>query len=251
MTINVVHSRVVALFVLIGKHNVLRQLPAEACRLIHIIPYAAYAFIYKELLILAPPVTHFFFAKIRINRISRPYCIDIDLTLRRRCKIAVLHTFVVNRISLFQLYTRINDGYDLDAVLRQICDHLFRIRITFLIWCPGKYLVVIHIIDIQMNGIAGDSALSHVGNNIPDFFLRHIAPAALMIAQGPLLRNRNRTCQISIIAKHLRHTLAGDQIIIQIAVCSTIPVIFLRFLAHIKAGSVGVIIEQAKHCIFM
>ena len=116
----------VALFVLIGKHNVLRQLPAEACRLIHIIPYAAYAFIYKELLILAPPVTHFFFAKIRINRISRPYCIDIDLTLRRRCKIAVLHTFVVNRISLFQLYTRINDGYDLDAVLRQICDHLFR-----------------------------------------------------------------------------------------------------------------------------
>ena len=125
MAINVVHSRVVALFVLIGKHNVLRQLPAEACRLIHIIPYTADAFIYKELLILAPPVTHFFFAKIRINRISRPYCIDIDLTLRCRCKIAVLHAFVVNRISLFQLYTRINDGYDLDAVLRQICDHLF------------------------------------------------------------------------------------------------------------------------------
>ena len=214
MAINVVHSRVVALFVLIGKHHVLRQLSAEACRLIHIIPHAADAFIYKELLIFAPPVAHFFFAKIRINRISRPYCIDIDLTLRCRCKIAVLHTFVVNRISLFQLYTGIDNRHNLDTILRQIRNHLFRIRIALLIRCPGKYLVVIHIIDIQMNDIAGDFAFSHVGNNIPDFFLRHIAPAALMIAKGPLLRNRNRTCQISIIAKHLRHTLAGDQIII-------------------------------------
>ena len=123
-----------------------------------------------------------------------------------------------------------------------------------------------------MNGITGDSALSHVGNNIPDFFLRHIAPAALMIAQLHQLNDLGqsgirtypvrRQLQIAAgedggghrLAAHsllLRHTLAGDQIIIQIAVCSAIPVIFLRFLAHIKAGSVGVIIEQAKHCIFM
>ena len=68
---------------------------------------------------------------------------------------------------------------------------------------PGENLIPLHIVDIQMDGIAGNPQLAQHIPDILHFFLRLIAPARLMVAQSPKLRKGRSTRKGGVFCEDL------------------------------------------------
>ncbi len=214
VAINIMYLAVACLSLFLIKHHISGQFPVKAGGLIHIVPNTGNTVFHQISVVFPPPPANFLPAKIGIYRRAGPDHILIDLTLRRFRKISLFRTLVIDRIPGILLDAGIDDRHKAHPHLMQILSQPFHIRELFLI--HRKHPVSPHIVDIQMNRVTGNIILFHVLRNAPDILLAAIPPAGLMISQSPELRQRRRTCQVSISLHHILHGITADKIIIQI-----------------------------------
>ena len=231
------------LSVLVGKHHIAGQRSPEAGRLVHIVPHPGHAKVYQIFLLFLPPPAHFRIAEIREYRVSRPHHVDVDFSLRRGGKIAVLYTLLVDIIILFHLYPRVNDGNSFDSHFLQIGNHLPLVPVGFLI--PCKNLIVIHVVNVKMNAVAGNFIFLKLCGNIPDFILGLVAPAGLMVAQRPHLLHGSSPRQPCIIRNDVLKAFPGHEIIIQISLIRADYVITAVFLPQIEISFPVIVKENA------
>ena len=158
MTIGVVHLSMSRNALFVGKNQVIGQRAVEACRFVHIGPNAGDAEVDQVFLLVGPPVTNRGLAEIREDRIAGPDFVDIDIAVGGRREIATSHALLVNIITRLDFYTGIDNGHRLEAVGTQVGDHLLFIVKKLLI--PGEDFESIHIIDVEMNAVAGDAVLA-------------------------------------------------------------------------------------------
>ena len=227
---------------------VLWKFSPETCRLVHIIPDAPDAHIQKFLMMICPPVSHFFPAKIREYRFARPYFIHINISLGVFCKIAFFNTFLIHEIAVLFLCSRIDNRHRLETKLFHfVTKHAFFIIIFFV---PCKHFEIVHVVNIQMNDIARNLQFAIFLCNFHDILCGCVAPAGLMIAQCPKLWQRCSSSKVCIIFDDLCHGLSAKNVIIQISVIRTITEIFLRLFSKIQIAVERIVKEQTIHTIF-
>ena len=110
---------------------------------------------------------------------------------------------------------------------------------------PGKYFIILHIINIKMNGIAWNIIFPKRSRHFRHILQGHITPSGLLISQCPLLRQRTSSCQISITFQNFRQGISPDIIVVQIAVIRAEPIVIHRFLTHIEITFKRIVQEQA------
>ena len=109
MSVNIVNLFMCSIL----KLHIIRQWSVEACRLIHIIPYATDTVLEKYLCLLSPPASDALLCEVRKYRCSRPDSIFIYTAICIMCKCIHLHALFVHEIVLILFHTRVNDGYEL------------------------------------------------------------------------------------------------------------------------------------------
>ena len=191
MSVDIVHPLMIGNLIFFGKDNIIRQWTIEACRLIHIVPYAHNAFIQQKLMLLSPPVSHFLSSKVRKCRITGPYRINVDITICIFCKIIVIDPFTIHIVVFVLFHTWVNNGNCLESLFFQVSDQPVRICEVLLI--PCEHTIAVHIIYIKIYRVAGNLISSEICRQLPYFCLCLIAPSALMVTKSPTHRQWHTT----------------------------------------------------------
>ncbi len=164
-------------------HIIRESSATEDCRFVHIIPKARHPIIDKSFVQGSPPGTDLGVGEVRKLTATRPYKSFHKIIIPPSAEIIVFLALLKYPILIVDLDSRINHHDSLEAISRQISDHLLRIRKVTLI--PSETTVAVHIINIQIDGITRDFPFPKFRCYIPNFCFRIVAPTALMVANTP------------------------------------------------------------------
>ena len=154
VSVNIMHLRMCTLCLFITKHNVLRDFSIKSGRFIHVIPYSFESIINQPLLFFHPPLSYLLSAKIRVCRLSRPDNIGIYFSILAYRKITILFSLLINIIRIINLNPGIQNCDCFYSHIGKFFGQSLRLPVSFCV--KSKYLVLIHIINIKMDGITRD-----------------------------------------------------------------------------------------------
>ncbi|HEX6552011.1 MAG TPA: hypothetical protein VF026_04560 [Ktedonobacteraceae bacterium] len=211
--------------------------------LVHIVPGAANAHIHKRLLHVPPPLTY-----IRPRVIGEDRVIGPDVAMEYRAvgpadEHVALHPCPVDPVIGIDLHAGIDDRHDAEAIAVQIGEQ--RLRIGEAPRVPCKDAIAVHVVDVQVYGIARDVARAKLGRQLAHHRLRRIAPAALVVAQRPPRRQRHRPQQRAEALAHLLRRRPVDHVVVELAALGLHQPGAGLPRSNIEATAPGVIEEDA------
>src|SRR5665213_682399 len=156
---------------------------AKYSGLVHIVPYPCNAHLYQLVKQSAPPGAYFGIGKVGKLATARPYMALHKIIVAAAAEVAIVLAFFKHRIVIVNPYPGINDHNGFEAVGRQFFDHLFGVGKVLAI--PGKAPVTVHIVNVEIDPVAGYFVLPEAFGDLFYFRFRIVAPAALVVPERP------------------------------------------------------------------
>ena len=153
---------------------------------VHIVPEAFDAGIDKGFVELSPPCPCARRGEIGEGTQAGPDGGVVDVTVGRLAEVTVRQAVLVDGVLWVFLDRRIDDGDEFDALLAQVGGELRQIGEAVLI--DGEAAVAVHIVDVQVDGVAGDVVVTEILRQFADAALRVVGPARLLVAEHPQRR---------------------------------------------------------------
>src|SRR5579885_334831 len=167
----------------------LAEWTTEDSRLVHIVPDATHTRVDEGLLHVTPPLAHLWPSVIGKDCVIRPDVAVEDCAVSAVNKHVFFHAFPVDLVIGIGLHARVDNGYNLETGACQISGH--GAWIAEALWIPGEDAVAVHVVDVQVNGIARDVTYTKLCCHLTHFRFCGVAPTALMIAERPAGRKRH------------------------------------------------------------
>ena len=129
LPINIVRSSVIARLTFHVMHDFIRKSLAvhfKDSRFIHVIPKTTHSDVQVQFFVQGtPPVTHFFFSKIREHTILRPHWPDHQFAIGALAKIAFLNPLIIDKIIGIDFYSGIDHDHRVKAFIFYFIEYLF------------------------------------------------------------------------------------------------------------------------------
>ena len=132
----------------------------------------------------------------------------------------------------------------MNVVLFHFLIEISKIREGFVV--QGEILVAIHVVDIQINTVQRDLKFPVLSYDFPDFIFRHIAPAALTVAEGPFGNHKASADELAELVDDILDVAPGDDIDIQIPVRSGDLQFAVTGISDVKGEDSRVIDKNTK-----
>ncbi|MCY1518040.1 hypothetical protein D9M68_527460 [compost metagenome] len=161
-------------------HIIRESTGPKNCRFIHIIPKSGHPEVQQLFIQASPPFAHFGVGEIRKLAAARPYMAFHKIIIAAAAKIIILFPLFEDPVVIIDLYPRIDHHHGLHPYSRQVADHFLRVR--KILFIPCKAAIAIHVVDIEVNGIAWNLEIPEGLGNFPHFRFRIVTPPALMVA---------------------------------------------------------------------
>src|SRR5690606_37554093 len=160
----------------------------------------------------APPLPYFRIGEIRKLASARPYIAFHKVVVAAAAEEMVFFAFAEYPVVVVDLDARVDDHYRTETVVRQFLDHALGGGKMVLV--PRKAAVSVHIVDVEVDGVAGDLACTEIAGQVLDLTLRVVAPAALVVPQGPHRRQVMRARERVVTLHDVDHVRAVDVIVL-------------------------------------
>ncbi|MNI03857.1 hypothetical protein D3C73_567680 [compost metagenome] len=161
-----------------GIHRFCRRI--KNARLIHIVPYSTDSVVYIKLMKRSPPFTSTFIRKIREYAWTWPDVTNILFSIRCLAKTSRFKPLLVYLVPRLNFDSWVNNRHYTKTQLLQFTHHACWIRKAILI--KSKYLILIHVMNIQINDVARNALGSEILRELDNFLLIHITESRLLIA---------------------------------------------------------------------
>mmetsp|Transcript_282 Transcript_282/g.619 ORF Transcript_282/g.619 Transcript_282/m.619 type:complete len:225 (+) Transcript_282:1259-1933(+) len=129
-----------------------------------------------------PPLARLGVQHIEVHRGPRPAPAIKHFAVMLFHQVTQLRGLLVEGILFVFLDVRINNGYHLPSLTREILLHHFRVREVWLV--PGHVAFAIRVLNVQPNDVAGDRVLIKLAVHTPYVSLVLVIPPALVVAKG-------------------------------------------------------------------
>ena len=212
--------------------------------LVHIIPETTdIQVIIKIFVFFCPPKSDLWIRKIGKNTSIWPNRANHYFAIRASAKGIIFEAIVINFVTFFGLYARVNHHNGMKTLRIELINHVFWIGKIFLV--PSKNAPTVHVIDVQIKAIARNLKRPKLVRHLMHTLLRIIRPSALMKTQSPHRGQFRNASQCMIILRHVEHRWAKKEIKIEFATIGRHgQKIFFAF-AKIKFCSVTVVKKNA------
>ncbi len=224
--------------------NALRRI--EHGRLVHVVPKTFNTLVRQYFVFVPEPAARIIVQHIRQVGIPRPYGNGKFTPVLFFAEIAVFHAFLINRIALFHLHARINDGYKPDIPCLHLPHKRPEIREIFRI--PCKILVVFHIVNVHINHVQRDMVFAVAICNRPEILRRTVAPPALPVAESKFRRNITPSDEFTELFNNVISICTLYHINRQIRICTGNFHHPAVRISNVEAESAGVIEKQPEAC---
>ena len=106
----------------------------------------------------------------------------------------------------------------MDVLIFHFLIKISKIRESFVI--QSEILVALHVVDVQINAVQRDLELPVLSYDFPDLIFRHIAPAALTVAEGPFGNHEASADELAELVNDILYIGAGNDIDVEVPVGS-------------------------------
>ena len=154
---------------------------------VHIIPESIDSLIQEKFIFQSKPAAGLRVQHVREMYPSRPYSGHKIFSIFFFTEVALFYTFFVDRIPLFNFYSRVDDRYQVNMLFLHFFYKFRKSGESFIV--QGKVFKTFHIVDIQINAVQRNIQFPVSLFNFPDVLFRLISPAALTESKSPLGRN--------------------------------------------------------------
>ena len=216
----------------------------EDGRLVHIVPEAFNALVHQCLIPLAKPPPGLLLEKVREVDQARPDSAHEVLPLGVLAEVAAGLAALIGRVAGLDLHAGIDDGHQVDVILRQLRRQ--RLEIREFLRVHREVPVVLHIVDVQIDAVQRDAVFPMAPGHCPDVRLGGVTPAALAIAEGPLGRNVAFSDQAAEGPDDLHIGFPGDDVEIVVLIVRRDLQQVPSGVAHVELHPSGVIPEEAE-----
>ena len=223
----------------IKAHGVLRDLPGG--RLVHVIPDPGQAGLYETSIPFAPPASGAVGGKIRKNRLARPHLPRVVDPAVCLTKYVVFQAILVDRISRLELYPRIDNGHHSKSIFLELPEHTPHIGKRLLV--PREHPVLVHILDIEPERVAGNLVFPVLAGQIGYHLLVVGMPSALVVSESPYGRSRHAAGEIAVRGNDGAQARTGKNILCVLSAGKVEPVLLgvLKF----KVATVAIVDKEA------
>ena len=177
-----------------------------------------------------------------------PDIAHVALAIREFDEMIPGNAALVHRVARIDLDAGIDDGDDTKALLAQVGQHFFRVGEALGI--EGEAAVAVHVIDVQVNRVAGDALFTKRLRQGAHGAFRRIAPAALLVAQGPFRRQRHAPHQRGVFPDDLGQGRPGEEKIVHRPVLGAEISQAVVAGTEVKNGAVRVVEKNAVSAVF-
>ncbi len=168
----------------------------EVGRLVHVIPYSANARIEQSFVVVGPPYAACGPCEIGISDDPRPDTAFIYLPVRSSDEHMLAPALPVHWVSGVDLHARVYYGHYLETVFAKVGYQAARVGEMLRI--EGEYPEPVHVVDVEVDGIAWYVGLSHRPSYFAHLAFRAVAEPALVIAECPKRRQLHSAGQVRI-----------------------------------------------------
>ncbi len=214
----------------------------EVRRLVHVIPEAGHPVATQCALFLRPPFACGRLEEIGEPRASRPdFAQEIRPVIGRADEGLSLNAPAQYREPRIILHPGIHNGHHLEAVAGQVPDQATRLGKAL---PEGEHPVLIHVMDVQVEDIAGELALPELLGHGADLLGGFVAVPGLVVSEGPARRHGNPPGQSRVEPVHFGGIRSGEQIEIDGTTRGgELPEVGPG-LAHVPGLAMGIVPEQ-------
>ena len=178
--------------------------------LVHVVPEAVETQIHQALTPFSPPLAHTRTGEIGEIAFARPHRPMKKLAIGQFAKDVLPHAVRADIVIHIHLDAGVDHGHGPEAIVMQVGDQPGQMGERGFI--PGETAKAIHVIDIEVNGVAGDASPPEILRDFPHDGLSFIAPAGLVIAQHPQGWQIGVAREIRVASQHLLGLRAEEDI---------------------------------------
>jgi len=160
-------------------------------RFVHVVPNPRNPNICQSFVQFAPPLAHLRPQEVGKHRFVRPNVAVEKLSVGGTDEIVILHTAIEYFVICFRfvLDTGIDNRDNLKTGCFQVCDQFRGIGET--LGAPSENAVAAHIVDVEVDDIAGNRPIAKFLSQLAHNVLGFVAPAALVVSERPFWRKRH------------------------------------------------------------
>src|SRR5919112_2244318 len=211
-------------------------------RLVHVAPDPGHSRIEERPVVLAPPLSRLGVREVRERADPRPHDVMVLFPLACFAVEVPLATFYVDRIVIVDLDAGVYDGDEVEALFSEFGYELLRLGEAFLV--PGKDAVAVHVVNVEVEGVARDVALAEVAGHLAHLALIHVAVAALLVAQRPHRRHRSAPGQLRVAVKYVVRGRAAEDVVDDVPALGAVVSAVSACFRQVELDAVGVVEEE-------
>ena len=216
----------------------------ENSGLIHIHPHTAHADIgHLPLQQPRPPVARIRRGEIREGAQAGPHIALQQGTVMPAAEHIALKPAAPHKIIRVNLDARVSNRHHLETVIPQALHHAG--GVGEMLPAPGERLVILHVVDIQVNRIAGNLVLAHLAGQAHHIGFRVVAPFALVVAQRPERGQGRQPGEPRVTRHRVQRIGTGNEVVIHVSAISAEQQAVLALAPEIEVRAHGVIKENA------
>ncbi len=216
---------------------------AENGGLVHVIPETANPHVQKIGVQVAIPLADLTPGEVGEHAGSRPDRSNVNRAIRIFNEVLMFHAIVVGLVSGLLCEMEIDDGNDLETIIREIAHHLFESRKAFSI--DGEAAIFVFVIDVEVKHVAGDFSGAKFGGNVSHLFFRKIAVAGLLVSENKLGRKGRAAYQRGVVLEDLLGRRTVEEIVVEFSAIGAEGVGIAALFAKLEAAAVRVVQEDA------
>ena len=197
----------------------------------------------QRAVVVAPPGARVGVREVGERAHARPDRVAVLVAVDRLAEQAALAPLGVDRIALVDLHARVDDRDRPEALLGELGDQPGRVGVA--LGVPGEDAVAVHVLDVEVEAVAGDVALAELARQPEDLLGAGVAPARLVVAERPQRRQRHAPGQLRVAGEHVARRGAGEDVGDHVAARRLVADALRVGLGEVDLDAVRVVEEDA------
>src|SRR6266571_4157103 len=199
----------------VERHGLVRA--QEYGRFIHVVPETGNAHVGEILVETAPPAASAGEREVWKDAWAGPDLADVDRAIRIFDENVVLHARIIGRVTLVRIPgdVQVGDRNRVKSFGAEVFDHLLESRKVLAV--DGEGAIAVLVVDVEIDDVGRDLFLAEHFRNLADTRFGIVAVAALLIAEGPVRRQRRAANERGELFEDFLRLRSGEKVVVQLA----------------------------------
>src|SRR5215212_4504991 len=212
-------------------------------RLVHVAPDPCHSCVGENTLVLAPPLARLGVGEVREGAHAGPDGIVVLIPIARLAVQVFVPAICIDGVVLVHFHSGVYDSNDAKALLAEVGDQTLRVGEAVPV--PGEDPVAVHVVDVEVDDVAGDVPLPETAGDLAHLFFVHVGVTALLVSDAPQRRHRGAARELGVAVHDFLRGWPAEDVVDDRATLGPVVGAVFALQREVELDPVGVVEEES------